>query len=529
MGRKYNRLICVGFGGSSVKIAYLTYQGAKIRVLNYDSLVIPNGADERSATVEFIKKFLQKNSLPARDAFLSVWDAEKLFIKYLVLAVLPDKELLEAVKWQLKPELGFNTEIAEFDWQVVKEYTDGEGAKKEASICIAAEKGFIDKCLVIAGECGLRVAKISTAAFDYEFILQSIPGGPAISAVLDFCSDHCRLSIYQGNKLTFARNLLVSFEELPRLLTGALVSEKGRIELSLEQARGLIGRFGIPLNEAEVLEGNIKGIHIISMMRPYLEGLATEIKRSFDYFSSNFQEGAAEVLYICGEGAGLKNLDIYLNKYLSIKVAPLSLSGCVEASAIKQNLGDNPNEAADLIAAAMAKGEGINLLPHEIKVKKKEFYQKTFLRIITITAAAVFLFFFFVFKAEIADYRKRLKNADAYLQTIKEAKVLKRRIELKEELAHKVKLNKVPVGGLLAVISQITPANIVLTDFDLEQDNHLLVLKGEVAAISTTAEAELTEFIKALELSSFFKEATLISSENISGTQVFEIDCELNN
>lgn len=80
----------------------------------------------------------------------------------------------------------------------------------------------------------------------------------------------------------------------------------------------------------------------------------------------------------------------------------------------------------------------------------------------------------------------------------------------------------------MALISHITPGNIELEELSLNQDNHILILKGLVSSGSNTAEAELTEFIKALEASSFFSEATLISSQNISGTQKFEIGSELN-
>ncbi len=526
--KKTNKLLSIDFGQSSVKIAYINHKGGKFRVLNYDSLKMPQGRDDRAATLEFIKGFLRNNSIPARDAFLSVRDAEKIFIKYLVLAAVPDKEMLEAIKWQLKPELGFDANAAVFDWQVVKEYNDEEGVKKDGSICIAAEKSFIDKYLSITGECGLAAAGVSTAAFDYENILTALPEKPAVTAVLDMDSQQAGLFIYKDNKLAFVRSLLISSDKLAQSLTGTLVSDKGKIELSLEQAQGLIERFGIPLDETAVLEGNIKGIHIISLMRPFLEGLAREIKRSFDYFSSSFKEEAPAGLYITGGGAGLKNLDIYLNKEISIKVAELPLPERIDISAVKERLNNDPNRITGLIAAAMAQPEGINLLPHEIKTKKRESYQKAFLRLISIVSAAIFLFFFLVFRAEIADYRKRLKAANTHLQAITEVKVLKRRIELKEGLVHKIKLGKVPVGGLLALISHITPGNIELEELSLDQDNHILVLKGLVSAVSNTAEAELTEFIKVLESSSFFKEATLISSQNISGTQKFEIDCELN-
>lgn len=141
MGKSYNKIISIDSGQASVKIAYINHKGGKsCRVLNYDSLKLPPGQDDRAATIEFIRGFLKNNSISVKEAFLTIWDAEKVFIKYLILAVVPAQEMLEAIKWQLKPELGFDANAAVFDWQVVKEYNDEEGVKKDGSICIAAEK-----------------------------------------------------------------------------------------------------------------------------------------------------------------------------------------------------------------------------------------------------------------------------------------------------------------------------------------------------------------------------------------------------
>ncbi|MFH0935757.1 MAG: PilN domain-containing protein, partial [Candidatus Omnitrophota bacterium] len=73
----------------------------------------------------------------------------------------------------------------------------------------------------------------------------------------------------------------------------------------------------------------------------------------------------------------------------------------------------------------------------------------------------------------------------------------------------------------------ITPGNIFIEELSLDQERHILSFKGQVFSGANTAESELTDFIKKLEASSFVSEATLVSSQNVSGSQQFEITCDL--
>ncbi|MFH0762301.1 MAG: pilus assembly protein PilM [Candidatus Omnitrophota bacterium] len=517
--------ISIDFGRAFIKAACIGFSGGKAAVIRCGLIKAPP-PDEGPA--DSLKAFLRDNSFSCKEAILNIWDTEKVFIKSLVLTAVPKQEMLEALKWQIKAEVPFNIEDAVFDLQVIKEYSEEEGAKKDGIICIAAERGFINRYLAIAAECNLQPIRISSGPFNYANILNFIPDKPPVTAVLDMGHNQAVLSIYKDNKLNFVRSLPVSFNKLIQSLSGTLVSDKGKIELTPEKALGLIEKYGIPMDESAVLEDNIGAIHIISLMRPHLEGLAKEIKRSFDYFASNFKEESAGALYITGGGANLKNLGFYLNKELAMPVSALPLPEAVDiAEGAKEGLDNQRNQIISAIGAALAGKEAVDLLPHEIKTKKAESVQKSSLRIVSIIAAAIFLFFLFVFSLEIGDCKLRLKAANAQLETMREVKALKRKIELRQSLIHKIKLGKVPVFGLFKVISSIIPGNIFITELSLDQQRHILVLKGRVLAGANTAESELTDLAKKLEGSSFFREATLVSSANISGIQEFEITCDL--
>lgn len=528
MSKDKSKILSIDFGQAFIKIAYLIFSGGKMKVSKYALMKASPAEEAQGLAAGFIKEFLKNNSIACKEAILNIWDTQKVFIKAMVFTAVPKEEMLEALKWQVKSELPFNVDGAIFDLQVVKEYTDDAGIKTDSIVCVAAESGFIGRYLAIAAECGLKAVRISSNPFNYSAILESIRANLSVTAVLDIGHAQAQLCIYRDNKLNFIRSLTFSSDKLTQSLSGTLVSDKGKFELNPQKAQGLIEKYGVPMDENAALENNISAIHIISLMRPQLEGLARELKRSFDYFCANFREEAPGILYLTGGGANLKNLDLYLNKELGMPVSVLPLPEGVEIEkGAEENLGSQHNQITGAIGAALGARGGINLLPHEIKTQKAEFLQKLSLRVISISAAAIFLFFLFVFNMEIQDYKNRLKTANAHLESIKEVKALKQMIELKEALIHKIKLNKVPVFGLFRLISNITPGNIFIEELSLDQERHILSFKGQVLSGANTAESELTDFIKKLEASSFVSEATLVSSQNISGNQQFEITCDL--
>ena len=176
-----------------------------------------------------------------------------------------------------------------------------------------------------------------------------------------------------------------------------------------------------------------------------------------------------------------------------------------------------------LLGASIAGPGDINLLPQEIKAQRIEFLERASLRIIGITLGAIFLFSLFILKFQEHDYNKRLKNAEAHLETIKEIKEFRERIVVRQSLIDKICKNKVPTYGLLKQVSNLLPSSVILNELFLDNEQNYLILKGVVLSSGEIAEDILTDFMKKAEETSFFSETDLLFSKNTGGVQGFEI------
>ena len=521
------RSVSIDFGASFIKVACVEASGNTYRLAAYALSEFDVSQKTVSEVSLFLKQLLEANSITAGEVLISISDPDWVFIKKLTLPVMPKDELLNAVKWQLKGQFPFSADDSVSDLQVIREYTDSEAAKKVELFCVFAKKDIINKYVSVAVACGLSPIKVSSSVFNYCGTLNLLPANPEISAILDIGRTHSQVSIYQKNKLTFVRSLNFSTSKLTASLVGALVTDNGKLEINMQKATELLGKFGIPLDELKVLEGGIKASHIISLIRPLLETVAKELNRSFEYFKSESGLDLPEVLYITGGGANLRNFDSYLANALKMKVEKLPLPELLDTGNLdKDKLYLDANQISSAVALSLS-DQGINLLPREIKNRKIEVIQKTSLRIAAISIGAIFVFSWFVVDFQISDYKKRLKIAETHLQNVEEVKNLKTIVDSREDLINTIHKGKVPSGGLLKLISAVIPPTIILNEFSFDQASHSMLLRGVVTLSNDSVEKVLTDFMNDMENSKFILEANLISSKEDQGINSFEIKCVL--
>lgn len=521
------KVTCIDFGGSFIKLACLQIGGGAQALLAY-SLKEFDVASSTSGEISlFLKQVLQSNSEFVKETYLSISDPEGIFIKKLSLPSMPKDELLNAVKWQLKPELPFSAEESVSDLEVIREYPDSEGAKRFEVFCVFAKKDIVNKYVSAVINCGLALQRISSSVFNYCGILDSLSSVPEVSAIFDIGHTHSYISIYQKNRLSFVRSLNFSISKFSASLCGTLLTNEGKIEISMDEAENLTRRYGIPLDETVKLDSGVKTGQLIPLMRPLLETVTKELERSFGYFNSEVNAGNPEVLYITGGGANLNNFDSYLAGKLKIKVEKLPLPGSLDIRGINvEKFFLDANQLSSAIGLGLSDA-GINLMPPEIRAKKLELIQKSALRIAAIVIVSVFAFSWFVVNFRIHDYRKRLKIAKLHLKNVEEIKDLKQTVDSRDDFINKIHKGKVPSGGLLKLIGAAVPANIILNEFDFDQSSHSMNLSGVVLVGGEPVEKVLTDFMKALEDSKFILEANLVNSKETKDENTFEMECVL--
>ena len=139
----------------------------------------------------------------------------------------------------------------------------------------------------------------------------------------------------------------------------------------------------------------------------------------------------------------------------------------------------------------------------------------------------IFLILFIRAGLELNFYSKLFKEKSNYLNSLAQVKDLEEKAALRDGLIRKIQEGNIPVDGLLKLFSVVTPKEIVLDNFLLDQASHQARFRGTIIGDEETAKMILTNFMAELEKSSFVTEATLLTTQSNGPVLEFEINCDL--
>lgn len=296
-------LLGVDIGAFSIKAvllkgsrgSYTLKAAACVKLPEENGMALP-------ATPEFLKDALRSNKISASTA-AALLTSSSLVFRHMSLPAMPEKDLKEAVSWEMRKESGIPAN------DIVADYVHADGKKEENKVSLfafAARKGDAEKTISFFSEAGLelRVLEAKPTALLKAFDLNGEWENNANYAMLDIGEAKSTLAILKNRKLVFARDITIGGKDL----THALGSALGKTDEEAEEyktANGLI----VPEGD----DGRAKRYLAISV-----ESLCSELQRSFDYYQAQFREGTVTKLFLSGGTARLRGIDSFMGGLIGV-------------------------------------------------------------------------------------------------------------------------------------------------------------------------------------------------------------------
>lgn len=472
--------------------------------------IVDLDANKRNEIIlKSLQDFIQENSILSKYAILKP-SLSSLLIKRIEMSTVPDNELEEAIKWQLREDVPFDLSEAVLDFSIVKKTTKDDGSKILDIVCVITQEQEVKLQALALKQSGITLLSINFLPFAYvklvEKYLRQEKDTPI--AILHLADDICFFGIYLNNKLVFYRELPVSLNQLKKSLESALISDRGRIELTPEESEEVLYSIGVPQQDS-IYKDKISSAQILSMLRPILERLVAEIKRSLVYYQTRFQGELVGDIFIAGQGIAIPNIDSFLSKELSLDIKKISL-----ADKIKISSRVEPKIFAQSYASlglALDYKSGINLLPREFRTEKIESVQRVSLRWTTFITFLILSVAFIFTKAGVGFYQKRLDNAKVHLNIVSEIVQIKEKTVQLSNFITEVRNSEIPIGNMLKKISNIAPRELFFNNFSLDCDSNTGKIRGYIKSLDNNPEAILTKFITDMKNSAYFAEANIVS------------------
>jgi len=523
--------IGLDIGTHSIKVVELKHTPKGVFLTNFAVKELPLEArgEEMGADViaESIKELLYEKNIKVQKVTIGVSGAQ-VAIRRISLPSMPKKDLHEAVRWEARKFISFPPEKAIVEFQVLGEVIE-EGVKKLDLLLVAAEGEFIENQLSAVRETGLVPVGISTIPHALWHCMQTIPEAKkGAAALIDIGAEKTSISIVKDNRLQFTREISTAGNAFTEAIREAATLEGAALDFG--KAEEVKKKYGIPKEEGlEGAKGHVPLQKISIVMRPVLERLSTEIRRSFEFHESEFKEEAgARRIFICGGGAGLKGLKEYIEKQLGAEVgllAPFKNMAPVLATAT---------------GLALGRAKELNLLPEEYRLTPVLLLKRHWPVALACLVFFVLTGIYLRMDATCTKYGKQMALKETQLAGLQPAnrklvqlKENKKRLDQDKALLPKVALEQPQWREVLKELSHIVPKKTVLTHliFRTKDTAKELRLTGVTFGEDAKIAESILEIMQGLEQSPFFSDVRLSSSEenkeySMPGAN-FELGCKI--
>lgn len=508
---KKGRLIGLDMGSSSIKLVELAHQQGKLVLVNLKLQEIDFREDDHDGQLDALKTLFR--DIDTRDARINVvLNCSQSCTKISVIPFMPKSEILQALKWEMRNSISFPIDQAVLDYEILQEIAEG-GVKKLKVAVACCPRETVDRYLDLLNLARIRPSLFTQHSFALKNVITSLSSKDNKTvALLDIGHNLSELVIFQDRELVLSRKLPVAGQDFTREMTQALASEHGKTELTLEEAESIKKKYGIlGSDDSRILDDKITSTQVISLLRPNLEKLVTEIERSFAYYREKEQGAPVELLLLLGGGSNLKNLTQNLSEDLRI---PVQLGNPLVAFPLSgpSLLSDEPETAhcfASALGAALASPDDINLLPIEIKQQTRLLIKRSSIKALVTAVIVILILVYAGMRIKLETYDKRVATAELELGA------LSPQIEElpKQAFLSSILDQRIYWSDALKEISNLIPEQVCLTEMSAKEN--ILALKGEIKSPALDREKVLTEFMRSLE-KGIFKEVNLISTKGSS-------------
>ena len=516
---KTSHKLALEIGARNLKIVLIESDAMRAKFIAFRIIEMPTLAPDQKNkfAVEEALKFIDENDVDIADIYIS--QTENIFLKRITLPDMPYKEILSAVKWNIREEVPFGINNSLVGYEHIGTATAADGSKTIEVVSVAAKRDDIYDCINLFVANNLRVVNVTTPASN---ILNMVRHAKNIdqsknSTILDIGFKKSIIAIVKDKKLVYIRIIPFGSNDITESLTQAVSEGDKVVSLSYEEAEKLKLKEGIPVSSKEKSKSkDIDVEKVNALIRPVIEGLSNDITRSLNFYKSRYDpEFKLEELYLFGGGSKTKNIDVFLKEALSAEIKycePSVFDMIIHDSEGIQCEREN-SQLCQLIAMLVSSTKSGNLLPAQFKAYKYELLEHLVIKIAVLAAVAYMILSCFSVNFRLDAYRKKLDTVKIHWQGIKTVKDYDGRIGMLNTLIHKIQSPSTSEISLLKVLSNFTPPNVVIDRIQYDKKSESLKISGTMLIGRDRAANALADFVSDLESTPLLSEVNLAWSK----------------
>jgi type IV pilus assembly protein PilM len=406
-------------------------------------------------------------------------------LRYLTIPKMSDREISEAIRWQVKDKVSLPLDELLMDYKL-QEISEGGISKYKVKLAVMPAKA-VDGIVKVLAEAGISPVAFFPPPLAIEK-LSSRMGlkGDETAAIVDIGHNYTAINIIKDNSLVFTRKI-----------------DSGVAAITKD------------------------------LNRQAAERLVQEIERSLHYYGDESSGDKVKSLILIGGGARIKGLAEFLQENLGV---PVSAGDPFTGISLAKGAVTDPSCAsgafANAVGAALSEGRGINLLPPELKQKTRRTFEKAAVESVIAAVVVSLALSFIGIKMQLANYGEKISYGTKELEAMKPQleiashyERMARELSERKAFVDSVSSGIPPWKEALKELSNRLPKYAVLSGLKAEAGD--IEINGEITGDVKNREEALSGIITSLE-GGMFKSVTLVNAKMGEGTNSnteFDIKC----
>ncbi|OGX04617.1 MAG: hypothetical protein A3G87_08240 [Omnitrophica bacterium RIFCSPLOWO2_12_FULL_50_11] len=326
--------LAIEFASSGVKFVKMTQSANRFDLV--DARFVPVSLErdpEKQAELwkAAASEMLAGEDVKSEPVLLVVNTTQTCFAQF-TLPKLPKKELEGTLKWKMKDQLPFPVEEAVLDYRLSEPEKIGKQLRCQSRVC-AVPKSVVDRYSKVLSAVGCREIVLVSSIFSISSLASTLlQAKPSLVAVVDIGHSMTEIALYAAGRLSFLRKISFGGEVVNTCLTQSLVTERGTVSLTHEEAERAKQTESLfdPMGE-HLIAAKVEASKLHSLIRPELERFIDELKRSFHYYAEEHGDAGlaaarvVEHVFLTGGTSRLGGMCEYLEERLDIPTQQIQL------------------------------------------------------------------------------------------------------------------------------------------------------------------------------------------------------------
>lgn len=314
-------------GANSIKVVELE-GGLKPKLNSFGKISLPEGAlsageiKEREQVGRAIKELFAKNKIASKRVAIAI-DGQSAIIRQIKMPLMEDSEIANALHWEAERHIPFPVDEVTIDFKVIRRYQD----QNEMDILmVCARNDIIYSHVETLRDIGLEIGAVDIQTFSLMRVAGLETGNSqGAVALFDIGFETADLLVIKDGIPLFTRVIPLAGSRFTKSIANNLGIASGEAEKIKNSRIDALRRS--ETSEVQSLDDKAN-----LAVQEVLKELATEIRRSIDYFHLQDKNEEVNRLVINGGGSLLSNLAPFLNRELGMPVNNCSMPRGINVS-----------------------------------------------------------------------------------------------------------------------------------------------------------------------------------------------------